>query len=150
MRETIELTPKSTRWIFVINGVINSVLGLRLLLTTDSWMNWSSILGLLLIVAGPLMLMYGLILFGRNNRLIPQIQVGENEILIKEDIHKIQRRVDWQNIKQITYSPFELIFHLTDNNTETVSLTSNEKISMAVKTTIRRFADGRQIKIVGG
>jgi HSP20 family molecular chaperone IbpA len=76
--------------------------------------------------------------------------VDENGILIKEDIHKGQRKIDWKNIKEITYRPFELNFHLTDNNTETVILTTNGEISVDVKRTIREFADGRQIKIVGG
>ena len=150
MTKTIQLTPKSTKWIFVINGIINSGIGLRQLSTSDSWTNWVSILGLLLVVAGPLMFIYGLVLFGRTNRLTPKIQVDDNGILIKEDIHKGRRRIDWKNIKEITYRPFELNFHLTDNNTETVILTTNVEISVDVKRTIREFADGKQIRIVGG
>jgi hypothetical protein len=150
MTKTIELTPKSTKWIFVVNGVINSGLGIRQILAADSWTNWGSILGLLLIVVGPLMVMYGLILFVPESRLTPKIKVDENGIFIKEDIHKVKRLIDWKNIKEITYRPYELNFHLADNNTETVNLATNREISIKVKRTIREFADGRQIKIVGG
>jgi hypothetical protein len=150
MTKTIELTPKSTKWIFVMNGIIHSGLGLQQLLTADSWTNWGSLLGLLLLVAGPLLLIYGIILFNRTNKLTPKIQVNDTGILIKEDIHKGQRKIDWRNIKEITYRPFELNFHLTDNNTEIVNLSTNGEISVDVKRTIREFADSRQIKIVGG
>jgi hypothetical protein len=150
MTKTIELTPKSTKWIFLFNGITNSAIGLQQLLTTDSWAGWGSLFGIVLIVAGPLMLIYGAILFSRTNKLTPKIKVDEIGILIKEDIHKGQIKIDWENVKEITYRPFELNFHLTDNSTETVNLTTSGEISVDVKRTIREFADGKQIRIVGG
>jgi hypothetical protein len=150
MTKTIELTPKTTKWIFIFNGIINSGLGLRQLYTADSWTSWGSILGLLLIIAGPLLLIYGLILFNRTNKLTPKVQVDDNGIIIKEDIHKGQRTIEWKNVREISYKPFELNFLLTDNNIETVNLSTSGEISLDVKKTIRQFADDRQIKIVGG
>jgi len=76
--------------------------------------------------------------------------VDENGILIKEDIHKGQRRIDWGNVKEITYKSFELNFLLNDNNIEKVSLHTNGDISIEIKKTIRQFADDRQIRIIGG
>lgn len=150
MTKTIELTPKTTRWIFVINGIINSGLGLQQLSNADSWASWGSVIGLLLIIAGPLLFIYGLILFNQANMLTPKFQIDDNRIIIKEDVHKGQRQIDWKNVKEITYTPFELNFHLTDNNTETVNLSTSAEISLNIKKTIRQFADERQIKIVGG
>jgi hypothetical protein len=150
MTKTIELTPKTTKWIFIFNGIINSGLGLRQLYTADSWTSWGSILGLLLIIAGPLLLIYGLILFNRTNKLTPKVQVDDNGIIIKEDIHKRQRTIEWKNVREISYKPFELNFLLADNNIETVNLSTSGEISLDVKKTIRQFADDRQIKIVGG
>lgn len=82
--------------------------------------------------------------------LTPKFQIDDNRIIIKEDVHKGQRQIDWKNVKEITYTPFELNFHLTDNNTETVNLSTSAEISLNIKKTIRQFADERQIKIVGG
>jgi hypothetical protein len=149
-KTTIELTPKTTKWIFVFNGIINSGLGLRQLSVADSWTSWGSVLGLLLTITGPLLLIYGLILFNRANKLTPKVQVDNDGITIKEDIHKIQRRIDWRNVREINYKPFELNFHMTDNNTETVNLSTNGEISLNIKKTIRQFAEDKQIKIVGG
>ncbi len=150
MTKTIELTPKTTKWILIINGLINTGIGISQIYIADSWTSWGFLLGLLLIVAGPLFIMYGIVLFSRTNKLIPKIQVDKNGILIKEDIHKGQRKIDWENLKEITYGPFELNFHLSDNKTETVILDTNAAISVDVKRTIREFAEGRPIKIVGG
>lgn len=150
MTKTIELTPKTTRWIFVFNGVVNSGLGLRQLYTSDSWISWNSILGLLLLMAGSLLLIYVLILFNRTNKLTPKVQVNDNGIIIKTDIHKRQRTIEWGNVREIGYKPFELNFILTDNNIETVNLSTSGEISLDIKKTIRQFADDRQIKIVGG
>ena len=149
-KTTIELTPKTTKWIFLFNGIINSGLGLRQLSTADSWTSWGSVLGLVLIIAGPLMIIYGVILFNRTNKLTPKVQVDDNGITVKADIHKGQRQIAWRNVKEITYKPFELNFHLTDNSIETVNLSTSGEISLDIKKTIRQFADDRQIKIVGG
>lgn len=150
MTKTIDLTPKTTKWIFVFNGIINSGLGLRQLSITDSWLSWGSALGFLLIISGPLLLIYGLILFTRTNKLTPKVQVDDNGIIVKEDLHKKQRQVDWKDIKEINYKPFEINFHLTDNNVETVNLSTSAEISTGIKKAIRQFADERQIKIIGG
>ena len=149
-KTTIELTPKTTKWIFLFNGIVNSGVGLRLLLTADSWTSWTSILGLLLIIAGLLLFIYGIILFNRTNKLTPKVQIDDTGITIKEDLHKKQRQIDWRSVKEISYKPFELNFHLTDNNIETVNLSTSGEISLDIKKTIRHFADERQIKIVGG
>ncbi len=150
MTKTIELTPKSTKWIFVMNGIINSGIGLRQLSISDSWTSWGSLLGLLLIIAGPLSFIYGVVLFIRKNKLTPKVQIDDNGILIKQDLDTKQRQIDWATVEEITYKPFELTFHLTDNNIETVNLPTSGEISLDIKKTIRQFADRKQIKIVGG
>ena len=150
MAKTIELTPKATKWIFIVNGTINLALGISQILQADSMGTWGSVLGTILVLAGPLMIIYGVILFNPVNKLTPKVHVDENGILIKEDIHKGQRRIDWGNVKEITYKSFELNFLLNDNNIEKVSLHTNGDISIEIKKTIRQFADDRQIRIIGG
>jgi hypothetical protein len=150
MAETIELTPRTTNWIFVGNGIFNTGLGLRLLSAADSWTHWSSIAGLLLTVGGLLLLIYGLILLSRTNKLTPKVQLDDTGILIKGGIYRSQRKIDWRNVREITYNPFELVFHLNDHSTETVNLATTGAISLKIKKTIRQFATDRQIKIVTG
>jgi len=149
MIKTIELIPKSTKWIYLFNGIVNSAIGIQQLLTSDSW-SWLLLFGLILTVGGPLMIIYSLILFSRTSALAPRIQIDETGVLIREDIHRGQKKIEWKNVKEITYRPFELNFHLTDDNTETLSLPTTGEISIDVKKTIREFADSRQINIIGG
>jgi len=150
MTKTIELTPKATKWIFIFNGTINSVIGISQLLRTDSMTTWGSVLGIILAFTGPLMILYGIILFNSGNKLTPRVNVDENGILIKTDIHKGQRKIDWENVKEITYKPFELSFLLKNDDVETVNLQTNGAISIVIKKTIRQFADDRQIRVIGG
>lgn len=150
MTKTIELTPKTAKWIFIFNGIVQTALGLRHLSTSDSLTVWGSVLGLLLVIAGPISLIYGLILFNQTNRLTPKVQVDDNGIKIKQDFYKRQRTIEWGKVKEITYKSFELNFHLKDNNIETVNLSTTGEISLDIKRTIRQFADERQIKILGG
>jgi hypothetical protein len=150
MKKTIAFTAKTTKWIFVINGFVNACIGFRQISISESWTSWGSVLGFLLIFAGPLMIVYGLILFAPPNRFTPKVQVDYDGIIIKENILEVQRQIDWKNVKEISYRPFELTFHLSNNSIETVKLSTSGETSMDLKKTVREFAEERQIKIVGG
>lgn len=148
MKKIIELTPKWTKWVFIINGAINSAIGINQLLQSDSISNWGSILGVILLIGGLLMIIYGVILFYPTNKLTPKVQLDESGILITEGIHKKQRKIDWANIKEITYKSFELNFLLNDRSIEIVNLQTNGETSIEIKRTLRQFANDRQIEIV--
>ena len=150
MKRTIELTPKSTKWIFIFNGTVNTAIGTNLLIHTDSWTHWSSILAFILIIAGPILTIYGIILFNPKIKVVPKVQVDDKGILIKEDIYKRQIDIDWLNVKEITYKSFELNFLLKNNKIETINLPTTAEKSIEIKKTIRKIADKRQIVIIGG
>lgn len=150
MNRTIELTPKSSRWIFLFNGAINAAIGLRIMLQMDSWIHWTSILGVVLVVGGPILFVYGIILFNPSNKLTPTIQIDEVGLKINRDIFKKVIRIDWTSIQEITFKSFELDFKLDNNNIETVNLPTTADKSIEIKKTIREFSEKREIKIVGG
>jgi len=150
MEKIIELAPKTTKWIYLFNGLVNCFVGYLQFLRGDSLTNWATLLGIVLMIAGPIMITYSLILFNTRNKLTPKVQLDENGISIKEDIHKRLVRIDWSNIKEITYKSFELSFQLVDGKIETVSLPTNGETSIKIKKVIRQFADDRQVKIIGG
>lgn len=150
MEKIIELTPKTTKWIYLVNGLVNCFVGYLQFLRRDSWTNWATILGIVLVIAGPIMITYSLILFNSRNKLTPKVQLDETGISIKQDIHKRLVRIEWINIKEITYKSFELTFQLVDGEIETVSLPTNAETSITIKKTIRQIADDRQLKIIGG
>lgn len=150
MQSTIELTPKSTRWIFLFNGAVNSVIGLRIILQMDSWLHWTSILAFILIIGGPILFVYGIILFNPSNRLSPRIQVNDEGLKINRDIFKKVLRINWANIQEIRFKSFELDFNLDNNNVETVNLPTTAEKSIEIKKTIREFCENKDIKIVGG
>ena len=150
MKKTIELTPKSTKWFFVYNGVVNTAIGINALLSTNSWIHWTSILGIILIVSAPILLIYGLILFRPSNKLIPRITINERGLIIKGDIFKKVISVDWTDVREITYRSFALDLKLSDNSIKTLNLPTTADKSIEIKKTIREFSDNKNIIIEGG
>jgi len=150
MKRTIELTPKSTKWIYLFNGAVNTAIGINILLQSESWIHWASILSILLVLAGPLLFVYGIILFYPSNKLTPTINIDQQGLRINRDIFKKVVRIDWTNIKEITFKSFELDFKLDDDNIKTVNLPTTAEKSIEVKKTIRDYCNNKQIKIVGG
>lgn len=150
MKKTIELTPKSTKWIYIINGIIHTAIGIRQLTVAEQFLSWAGIIGVLLVVAGPVSLFIGLIVFKKNNRLCPKIEIDESGLMIREDIHRSERRIDWKNIKEVIFKPLALDFNMVDDTVEKISLITNSDISIEVKKAIREFATLKQVTVVSG
>ena len=150
MKRTIELTIKFTKWAFLFNGIVNTAIGINLIIQSDSWIHWTSILSILLIVGGPMLLVYGVILFNPFNKLAPKVQVDDQGLLIKSDIQKKESKIDWINIQEITYKTFELDFLLNNNKIVTINLPTTAEKSVEIKKTIRNFSEQKNIKIIGG
>ena len=151
MKKTIELTPKSTKWIFIFNGIVNTFVGINTLLLGDGLNHWIFLaLAILLIVAGPLFFIYGIILFNPYGKIAPRVHIDEKVILIKSDLHKRAHSIHWNTIKEITYKSFELDFLLVDNKSEKITLPTSATISINIKKAIREFAGAKQINIIGG
>lgn len=150
MKKTIELMPKSTKWFFVFNGVVNTAIGINLLFQSDSWIHWTSILSAFLIIAGPMLLVYGIFLFNPFNKLVPKVQIDDHGLLIKNDIHQREIKIDWKDIHEITFKTFELNFLLFDDHTVSVNLPTTANKSVEIKKNIRNFSEQKNIKIIGG
>jgi hypothetical protein len=150
MKKTIELTPKSTKWFFVYNGVVNTAIGINSLLLNNSWIHWTSILGIILIVSGPILFIYGLILFRPSNTIIPRITINERGLIIKGDIFKKVISIDWTDVKEITYRSFALDLKLSDKSIKTLDLPTTADKSIEIKKSIREICDNKNITIEGG
>jgi len=150
MTRTIELTPKWTKWIYIFNGTVNTGIGIRILTQADSWIHWASIVAIILVLAGPLLIVYGIMLFNSVSKQVPKVTVDENGVYIKADVLKKQLLIDWANVKEIRYKAFELNFLLTNNEIEIVNLPTSPGKSIEVKKAIREFAGGAHINIIGG
>ena len=150
MKETIELLPKSTKWFFLFNGVVNTAIGINSILQVNSWIHWTSILGIILVIGGPILFFYGLVLFSPSNKLNPRIAINEQGLIIKGDIFKKVISIDWRDVKEITYKSFELDIKLNNNSIKTLNLPTTADKSIAIKKNLREFCDHKNIKIVGG
>jgi hypothetical protein len=107
MQQTIELTPKTTKWMYVGFGLMNTGIGLNLFFRYESWIHWTSVISFLLIIGGPILMTYGIILFNPSFKYAPKVQVSDQKILIKSDIHKKEVNINWKEIKGITFKFLE-------------------------------------------
>lgn len=149
MKTTIEFAPSFTKWAFIFNGIVNTIIGINLLMQSDLWIHWTTILGILLIIAGPLFLIYGIILISPFNRA-PKMQIDDRGLLIMNENYKKGLNIDWTNIKEITYRTFALDFVLDDSKIVTVDLPTTAKKTNEIKQTIRTYSEPKNIKIIGG
>jgi hypothetical protein len=150
MKKTIELTPKFTKWAFVFNGIVNTAIGFNALIQSDSWIHWTSMLGIILFVGGLVLFFFGLILFRPSSKLNPRVVIDEKRLVIKEDIFKKTKSIDWSDIMEITYQTFELNFLLHGNNLVTATLPTNGYKSVEIKQTIRNISEKKGIKFIVG
>jgi len=150
MKHTIEIFPKWNKWAFIISGSVNIMIGVRQIYLANSWTDWTEILGIVLAIGGLLMVIYGIIIFTPSSRLVPKIEIGDEQIIIKQEFSKNGVVLNWGNIKEIVYKTFEIDFVLNDDKTEIVNLQTSAEISVEIKETIRQLADQKQITVTGG
>ncbi|MGF1637831.1 MAG: hypothetical protein ACFCUU_12210 [Cyclobacteriaceae bacterium] len=149
MSRIIDLTPTSTKWMFIIFGIINTSIGVRQIFLAESYIDWGFAFGLLLSICGSLMLIYGLILSSKSNSLRPNVLVDEEGILIKEAMHRVPTKIKWVDIKEITFRSYELNFRFYNEDIEIVNLPNIARISLEVKQAIRQFTSNKKISILG-
>lgn len=149
MSHTIFLTPKTTRWIILLNGIFNLILGARHL-AAHAIVTWNLIVGIAWTLAGALMTLYGIILFHSAHKLIPRVHVDDSGISIREDVHREEKYIAWKDIKEISFKTFEIDFHLKGKVIRTVVLHTNAEISISIKRTIREYSEERGIPVKGG
>lgn len=146
MRQTIKLTPGSTKWIFLFNGIANTAIGLNQYVGDAK--GWGFTVGVLLI-AGPLLIVYAAFLFS-SSRLMPTVHLNDTSIEVKEDIHKESKSIPWKDIKEITFKSFEINFEMKGQKDVIVVLNTNAQISQEIKRSIRTLAEEKRITVNGG
>ncbi len=144
-----ELGPKITRFLFFILGISQSMQGIRHLddapLTTGD-----IIFGGFLLLSGLLLIFLGFTLFSSTVKFSPKLSVDDEKIIVREDVFKRTKRIDWKDIKEITFKSFALDILLNDDKEKLVILRTNAEVSIEVKKLVREMADKKMITIKGG
>ncbi len=144
-----ELGPKITRFLFFMFGISQSMQGIRHLddtpLTTGD-----IIFGGFLLLTGLLLLFLGFTLFSPTVQFSSKISVDYEKIIVREDVFKKTKRIDWKDIKEITFKSFALDILLNDDKEKLIILRTNAEASIEVKKLVREMADKKMITIKGG
>jgi hypothetical protein len=156
MKKTILLTQNPNRltttvskWLFVLVGLPNVINGIDKLREVPLT-NWGLFLGGFLLLTGLAMIIMGFILFDSTSKLAPKFEIDEVQILVKEDIFKKTKLLNWNEITEISFKPFALEFMFTDKSSQLVILKTTGETSIEIKKSIREIADKKLINIVGG
>lgn len=154
MQKTILLTnyglgPKMTKYLFFLLGVSQSMQGFKQLddtpLTTGD-----IILGGFLLFTGVLLIVLGFTLFSPTLEFSPKVSVDDEKIIVREDLFKRTQRVDWKDIKEITFKSFALSVLLNDSNEKLILLRTSAEGSIDVKKLVREVAESKSIPTKGG
>lgn len=144
-----ELGPKITKFLFFMFGVSQTTQGIRHLddtpLTTGD-----IVFGGFLLLTGLLLIFLGFTLFSSTVKFSPKISVDDEKLIIREDVFKKTKIIDWKDIKEITFKSFALDILLNDNKEKLVILRTNAEVSIEVKKLVREMADRRNITVKGG
>ena len=144
-----ELGPKITRFLFFMFGVSQTIQGIRHLddtpLTTGD-----IVFGGFLLLIGLSLIFLGFALFSSAVKFSPKISVDDEKLIIREDVFKKTKSIDWKDIKEITFKSFALDILLNDNKEKLVILRTNAEVSIEVKKLVREMADRRNITVKGG
>ena len=154
MKKTFLLTQNglsltTAKWLFIIVGFLNLVIAIHNLseipLTT-----WGLIFGVLLLFSGLYSAFLGFILFNPTNMLAPKFVIDDNEIKIRKYVHAKTTTIQWNDIKEIDFKPFELDFLFKDNSNKSITLQTNSYTSIEIKKSLLEIAEKKSINVVGG
>lgn len=108
------------------------------------------VFGGFLLLTGLLLIFLGFTLFSSTVKFSPKISVDDEKLIIREDVFKKTKIIDWKDIKEITFKSFALDILLNDNKEKLVILRTNAEVSIEVKKLVREMADRRNITVKGG
>lgn len=144
-----ELGPKISKFLFFMIGISQSVQGIRHLIDTP--LTTGDILfGGFLLLIGVILIFLGFTLFSHTASLSPKITVDEERIIAREKIFSRVKRIDWKDIKEITFKSYELDILQSSNHTQVIILRTTPDVSIEVKKLVREMADKKMITVNGG
>lgn len=140
----------SPRWrmrLSIFVGIINVANGIRIVHKENSTL-WF-IMGLLLIVSGIVVSVYGYLAFSEKSRYAPRVAINDKLIFIKEKLMKHAVEIPWDHIDNISFAPYKIVLKLPYSD-YVFSYRSASDASKEIKSSIREMAESKQIKVTGG
>ena len=94
--------------------------------------------------------MLGFILFNPKNKFSPKIEIDENNILIREDVYLRTKKINSDELRQIQFKSFALVFLFNNGKSLLVVLRTTNEGSMEVKNSLMEIASKKLSQIVAG
>ncbi len=92
---------------------------------------------------------YGLLAFSKHSKYAPRVEVDQDNLLLKNKFLKEAKMITWDQIKQIEFASYRLVFSMPDSEYAFLYDTQAET-SREIKSTIREMAESKGIDVLGG
>jgi len=127
--------------IFTINGII--------LMFGEDLVTVRIIVGGAMIILSIFYLIYSFVGYSLKSKYAAKIRTTYSHIEIKPDFWKPTIKLNWNDIKRISFGNYKVEFSLP-NETKTVNYDTTAELSIQLKQLIRESAEQQKIEVIGG
>lgn len=138
----------ANKWLFSLTGLLFFVNG-GFNIYANHIEPIGLVLGVLMLFGGCYYMFYGLFGFSKNSKFACKVKVDDSTIELKNSFRKPSTKLKWTQLSSIKFQPYEIIFQL-GNSSCSFAYNSNSDVSIAIKQTIRDFAEQKNIEVIGG
>lgn len=150
MNREIKLIPKSSKWIFIFNGTLFFIMGLRYLLFGNSGFEFNQAFGISFLVLSLLTFGFLLVAYSAFFGLEAKIQIDQSGLNIKESLSKRKSQYSWESIDQIHFQTYAVKLCLKNGDKKAFKLQTSADISKEIKLAIREMASDKDIEVISG
>jgi hypothetical protein len=143
-----KFSAKANKWLFLLTALIFFING-GFNIYSNNPEPFRLVLGILMLIGGCYYVFYGLFGFAENSRFASKGKVDDSTIELKNSFWKPSTKLKWAQLSSIEYKPYEIIFK-SGKSSSSFSYNSNADVSLAIKQTIRDFAERKNIEVIGG
>jgi len=143
-----KFSAKANKWIFSLTGLVFLANGAFNIYSYHHKF-FVLILSVLMLIGGAYYVFYGIFGFLGNSTFALKVRVDESTIELKNNLWKPSTTLMWEDLSSIVFRPYEVIFQI-QGSSHSFSYNSNIDVSIAIKQTIREFAERKNIEVIGG
>jgi hypothetical protein len=143
-----KFSASANKWLFSLTGLLFLVNG-GFNIYSNNLEPFGLILGILMLIGGCYYVFYGLFGFSENSKFASKLKVDDLTIELKNSLWKPSTKLKWSQLSSIKFQSYEIIFQL-GNSSSSFSYNSNSDVSIAIKQTIRDFAERKNVEVIGG
>ncbi|NMM47741.1 hypothetical protein [Marinigracilibium pacificum] len=135
---------KTNRWIYIIGGLIYALLGIMMVLD-DGF----SLLAISWIIMGVIGVVYSILALSGKSKYAPKFEADQERLSFKTGVFSSTINFQWKDIQMIKFGHYTIEI-VSKNQSKNFTYETNPDVSVSIKQTIRKYAQSKDIEIIGG